>query len=552
MVDADGQGHGGGGGIDALRAVAANPGLRRAVGAYATFNFGEWATWIAILVYAFERGGATESGLVAFTMLVPAAIVAPMAAGIGDRFRRERALLGSYVVQTLIMAAAAIALLANAPSPIIYALATATSVGVTLTRPAHGAILPSLAMTPAELTAANVASSTVQNVSIMLAPAAAGLIMSGPGAGAVFLLTGLGVAVGAILVAGIRTLAVGIEADEGTADASLRDLAGGFATLFRLSESRTIVALIGAAAAIEGALDVLIIVLAIDLVGIGETGVGFLNSMAGLGGVVGAAAATVLVGRARLAGPFALGLLMWGVPIGIVGFLPGAALAFLLLGIAGAGRGLLDVAGRTLLQRATPDWALTRVFGVLEGVYMGMIAVGSISVPALIAIAGPRQALVIVGLWLPIVLFLSWRALRAVDVTAVVHVRELQLLRGISIFAPLGPPAIERLSGSLVPVAAEAGTWIIREGERGDRFYVVDEGEVEVFVGGSLVRQEGPGSSFGEIALLRDVPRTASVRAATNVALFTLDREIFLAVVAGHPQSRTAADGVVAERLAGS
>ena len=150
---------------------------------------------------------------------------------------------------------------------------------------------------------------------------------------------------------------------------------------------------------------------------------------------------------------------------------------------------------------------------------------------------------------MPVVVAVAWRTLRAVDAAAVVHVRELELLRAIPMFAPLAPPTIERLSGNLVPVTAAAGSWVIREGEIGDRFYIVDAGEIEVEIEGRTVRREGPGASFGEIALLRNVPRTASVRAATDVRLLALERDVFLAAVAGHARSRTAADAVVAERL---
>jgi hypothetical protein len=540
----------GGSARGALREVLGNAGLRRSVAAYALFNFGEWASWIAVLVYAFERGGATESGVVAFAMLVPAAIVAPLAAGLGDRVSRERALLVSYVVQAAVMTAAAIALIADAPPAIVYPLATLTSVGVTLTRPAHAAILPSLAMTPAELTAANVASGTVQNIAIMVAPAVAGLVLSASGAGAVFVVTAVGVAIGALLVAGVRTAPVELHVGDDAPEPRLRDLAGGFSTLFRLSGPRTIVALIGAAAIIEGALDVLLIVLSFELLGTGEAGVGFLNSAAGLGGVVGAALAMTLVGRIRLAVPFALGLILWGAPVGVVGALPAVVVAIVLLGVAGAGRAVLDVAGRTLLQRATPDDSLARVFGVLEGVYMGMIAVGSIAVPAIIALTGPRQALLVVGAFLPIVVLLAWRGLQRADAAAVVHVRELELLRGIPMFAQLGPPMLERIAARLVPLAVPAGTWIIRQGEVGDRYYIVDDGTIEVYIDDLLIRAEGPGDSFGEIALLRDVPRTASVRAVSDVSLFALDRDVFLAAVTGHPGSRSSADAVVAERLA--
>ena len=539
-----------------LRAALRNSSIRRVVVAFATFNFAEWATWTAVLVYAFQRGGATESGLVAFTMVAPAAVVAPIVASYGGRLRRERQLLLGYVVQAVVMTAGAIAFAAAAPPLLIYGLATLTSISVTLTRPAHGSILPSLAATTDELTAANVASGTVQNVSIAIAPFAAGLLYADSGPGTVFAVCAAGVAIGAGLVVGVRTVAdapdeapnAGAGAEPPPVEAEGNPL-DGLRYLGGARGPRLVVALIGAAALIEGALDVLMIVVAIDLIGGGPTQAGALSSAAGVGGILGAAAAVALVGRARLAGPLALGLVVWGAPVAILGVVPGFVIALAVFLVAGVGRGELDVAGRTLLQRVTPDPALPGVFGMLEGTYMGMIAIGSIAVPLIIVFLGAHAALVVVGLWLPLVVVVSWRSLRDVDAAAVVHVRELERLRAIPMFAPLAPPTIERLAANLVPVEAAAGAWLVREGERGDRFYVVDDGEVEIEIDGRTVRREGPGSSFGEIALLRDVPRTASVRAVTDVRLLALERDVFLSAVTGHVRSRSVADAVVAERM---
>jgi MFS family permease len=529
-------------------AVAANHGLRRVVAAYAGFNVGEWATWIAILVFAYERGGAGEAGLVAFVQLVPATFVGPMAAGLGDRFPRERVLLLSYVAQATAMAATAAALLVDTPAPLVYGLAAITTSTVTLTRPAHGAILPSLAMTPGELTAANAASGTVQNVSILIAPLAAGVLYEAGGAGWVFVLTATGCLASALLVAGVSTVPEDQPAD--AADSGVMSLAGGLSTLRRLPGPRTLIAMLAAASVIEGALDVLIVVLALDLLAIGESGVGLLSSAVGAGGLVGAAAGFALVGRRRLGVPFGAGLIVWGIPMAVVGLMPFFAVAVALFVVAGAGRSLADMAGRTLLQRVTPDRSLARVFGVLEGVHTGMLAIGSVSVPAFIGLTGPREVFILLGLWMPIVVLVGRRALRTADAAAVVHVRELEVLRGLPIFAPLAPPAIERLSARLVRHVAEPGDWIFQQGDAGDRYFVVDGGEVEVIIDGALVRTTGPGQGFGEIALIRDVPRTASIRARTSVALWSLERDAFLAAVGGHPQSRRTADDLVAERLA--
>ncbi len=512
--------------IATLRAAGTNRAIARAVVAFGGFNLSEWAIWIAMLVYAYERGGATAAGLVAVVQLLPSAILSPVIAGYGDRLPRERLLLASYVVQAVGMTVTAYALASEAEPIVVYLLAAATTVGIGMTRPAHFSVLPSLARTPDELTAANVASSTVQNLAILVAPAMAGLILAASGAGAVFALAAVVSTGSALLVALIRTeplaraaadqpLAVGAAVEGGGVATEIElappdvdhepviGLIDGLRILRRHVGTRTIVILIGTGSLIEGSLDVIGVVLALELLQTGESGVGILGSAVGLGGLVGAAIAATLVGRRRLAGPFAIGLILWGGPLAIVGLLPLPLLAVLLFVVAGVGRSLMDVAGRTLLQRVAPHDVLAGVLGSLEGLQDLMLAAGSIAVPILIALVGPRWAIVLAGLWLPIVVLLTWRYVVAADAHAVIHVRELDRLRALPLFAPLPPPTIEWLAAALQTIPVPAGTAVIREGQAGDRFYVIDAGSCEVTIGERVIRTLGPGDGFGEIALLR-------------------------------------------------
>jgi MFS family permease len=573
--------------LRAIGAVAANRAILRVVVAYGGFTIGEWGTWIAMLVYAFDRGGATAAGIVAIVQLIPAAILAPVAAGIGDRHPRERMLIASYVAQAATMAITAAALAVDAPIPVVYALAASSTVAVTLTRPAHGSILPSLARTPDELTSGNVASGTMQTLGILIAPALAGVLLAASGAGAVFAATAGICAVAAVVVWPVRTERptvgrapsarpasasgererdgsgpgglvqadddVQADADGGAIEVETETvgLVDGLRVLLGHRGSRTIVLLIASGSVIEGALDVIAVVLALDLLNLGEGGVGLLGSAVGAGGLIGAASAAFLVGRSRLALPFALGLLLWSVPLAIVGALPLPLVAIGLFLVAGVGRSLMDIAGRTLLQRVAPDDALSGIFGALEGLHDVMLGVGSLAVPALIAILGPRPALVVAGLWLPVVVVLAWRALRAADDRAVVHVHELRLLRALPMFAALSPPTIERLSAHLARLEVAPGGWVIREGERGDRFYLIDGGSAEVEIDGRVVRTLGPGAGFGEIALIRDVARTASVRAIEPLSLFALERSLFVEAVTGHPEAHSTTDRIVREHLEG-
>jgi hypothetical protein len=533
--------------------VFRSPVLRRAVLAFGGFNLAEYARWVAILVYAFQRGGAPEAGLVALLQLAPAALIAPIAASLGDRYRRDLVLQVSYVGQALSMALGAVVLLADGPAALVYALSTISTIAMTLTRPAHGSLLPRLAREPGELTAAYVASGTLESIGLLAGPAVGGVLLQLAGPGAVLATGAVVMGLSAVLIAGRGTADAEGDSPAVREDSAglpaVADVVGGFLALARLPGPRAVVILLGAAAALWGALDVLMVVIALDLADMGESGVGFLNSAVGLGGMAGAAVALTLVGRSRLAIPFLAALIAWGLPLVFMGVMPIPIVVLPLLVVAGAGRTLLDVTGRMLLQRSAPDEVLSRVFGVLEGMFLGSFALGSVAIPAVIGLAGSREAIVIAGLWLPLAALVGWRSVRATDRTAVLHVPELALLHALPMFGSLAPQTLERLAGLLVPVSASTGSWLIREGEAGDRFYVVAFGELDVHIGERHVRTLGRGEAFGEIALLRDVPRTASVQARTDVRLYALERDDFLAAVTGHPATHHAAQAQVDEQL---
>jgi MFS family permease len=540
--------------LAAFGAVLHNASMRRVLLAFVGFSLAEWATWIAILVHAYHRGGATETGVVALIQLAPSTVVAPLAAVLGDRYRRDRALLVAYLAQATTMGLTAAALLIDAPSPITYAAAAAAATSITLTRPIQAAILPALARTPAELTAGNVSAGAVETGSILVGPMLAGFGLAAWGAGPVFVASAFVTLAGAGLILGVRSVETHVEAGAPGRQpirAALHGVLGGFAMLAREEKPRTVVTVLGSASVLWGAIDVLLVVLALDVLALGETWVGYLNAALGAGGLVGAALAVTLIGRPRLALPLVGGILLWALPLAAIGVLPLPVVALALLAVAGLGRIVMDVAGRTLLQRVAPDAMLARMFGMLEGVHMGSLALGSIAAPALVGLVGPRGAFIVAGAALVVVTALSWRRLQETDALAGSYPRELELLRRVPFFAPLAPPAIERLAARLLPRTAGAGTVIIRQGEPGDRFYVITSGTVHVSVDGTVVRHEEAGEWFGEIALLRRVPRTATVEAVTPTELVALDRRVFLEAVTGQPLSLAAADAAIEDRMAG-
>jgi MFS family permease len=513
--------------------------------AYLLFGLAEWGTWVAILVFAYGQGGAAETGLVAVIQLVPAAIVAPLASVLGDRIRRDRALALGYAIQTVAAGGTASALLLEAPVPVVYALAAAVAASVTLTRPVQSALLPQLARLPDELTAANVAAGTIYSGVVLAGPAAAGALLGVGGAGLVFASF-----TGVLLVATLLVLRLEPRpAPEPTGEHPLRQAAAGFRTLARAPSQRLVVGLLAGQDVIGGAVDVLLVVVALGFLELPESGAGYLAATLGAGGLLGGLWAVGLVGRRHLAAALGGSLLIYGLGTAALAFsgVPLVTAAFLV--VAGSGYSRADMAGRILLQRVVPDAVLARVFGVLEGIRQAALAAGAALAPLLVATLGLRGGILATGLLLPAAIAVLWARIRAVDRAAPVPEREIALIRSLDLFAPLPPSTLEGVASRLIPVALPPGKVVIREGEVGDRFYVVADGQIEVSRKGRRMATLGPGQYFGEIALLRDVPRTATVTAMGRASLLALERVDFLEAVTGHPLSREAADATVRHRL---
>jgi MFS family permease len=524
-----------------LAGVFRNPDLRRVELAFVGFNAAEWGVWIALLVYAYERGGATTAGIVAVVQLVPAAIFAPVASSFGDRHSPTRVLVVGYLAQSVALAATAAVLLGGGPPFLAYGLAAVAATAVTVTRPTQAVLLPALARTPAELTAANVASGWIENVAILGSPAIAGLLLGVGGAGTVFAVMAVAVLVSAALVAPVPSSAA---LEEAPAAAML----DGLRVVAREPGPRSLVWLLSVEAVALGALDVLCVVLAVGVLHKSGGVAAYLNAAFGAGGVIGVGVTTALIGRRRLAPSLLFALALWSAAFALIAAVPTTAVAFGLVAVAGVARSLLDVSGRTLLQRTARPEALARVFGLLEGVTMTGYAVGSISASAFVALAGNRGAFACFAVLLPLSALIVLRGILGAD-SVTLPVVELARLRALPIFAPLDAATLEGLARCLDPLDVPAGATVVREGERGDLFYVVADGELDVTVRDQHVGSLGRGDCFGEIALLRDVPRTATVTARTPVLLDALDGTSFIAAVTGHDPSARAARELVSGRL---
>jgi MFS family permease len=527
------------------------PDLRRAELAFAGFNMAEWAVYIAVAVYAFGQGGAHAVGLVSAVQLIPAAIVAPFGALLGDRYRREAVLIAAYAVQVVTMGATAGALLLDASAAAVYALAAVTATGLTLVRPVHASLLPSLTRAPRELTAAYVTDGAIESTSVVLGPALAGGIMAISGPGTVYAVMAGFLLFSTILAGriGARTRAPD-QPPEGT---RLREEAlAGFELVRRDRRSRLLVGLLGSELFVLGILDVLIVVLAFELFDSGEAGTGFLNAAIGLGGMIGSAATLALIARRQLYGPMRNGMLLGGVPIALIAAAPVPGLAVPALAASGAGASLTDVTGRMMLQRLVPDQTLSRAFGVLEGAYMASEGVGAVVGAVLVEIVGLEATLIACGLFLPVLALVTRSRLVAADVGMHAKPEHVALLHALPLFAALGPREVELLAEHLRPIDVAAGDTVITEGDIGDSFYVIESGTAEVTQGGGHIRSLTDGDHFGEIALLRAVPRTATVTARTPMRLLALDRLTFLEAVTRYAPGVHAADELVEARLAAS
>jgi MFS family permease len=524
-----------------------NPDIRRLELGWAVSVLGHWAYGIALAVYAYDKGGAAAVGLVGLIRFLPPAVFGPFTAMLADRYRRELVIVWANLVRAVLLGAAAAVMAMDGPPALVYLLAGLVAIAFSAIRPAQAALLPGLAGTPVELTSANVATSTIEAVGVFGGPALGGILLAATSPSWVFWAAALGFLFAAIVTARITPQPAPERPGEDRH--IVREFAAGYVTLVRERGLRVLVILLIAQTLVAGALNVLIVVTALQLLDLGEGGVGYLTSALGIGGVLGAFVSVGLVGRARLTADFTAGIVLWGLPIAIIGLWPDPVPAFLLLMVVGLGNTLVDVSAFTLLQRAVPDEVLGRVFGAVQSLWVGTIGLGSILAPLAIDLFGIEGALVATGALLPVLAAICWRRLRVLDLEAEVPERELELLRGISIFKPLPQPILEGLAGAMMPLHVEAGREIVREGEAGDRFYVIESGEVEVVKDGKVINEEGPGEFFGEISLLRDVPRTATVRAKTDVELRALERDDFIAAVTGHAASAEAADSIVATRL---
>ncbi len=507
----------------------------------------DWALLVVALLVAYDAGGAVLVGLVSLTRMIPATLVNLFVDT--SRFGRpERTLVGVNLIRAAGAVVVAAASVADTTVVVFAAIAVASAAGA-LVRPTILTLLPQVATSPAELVSANTAGALGESLGTFAGPLVAGIVVAQLGAMPAAL-----VSAALCLLAGAVALAVRVpdasrpprRAQE--ARPAIPFLAGVRELAARRPAGMVMVSFVGQTV-VRGALTTFIAILAIEVLGMGDAGVGILGAAVGLGGIVGALAALGIGAERRLATVFVIALVGWGAPVAVIGFVPVTVVAIVALAVVGIANALLDVSGLTLLQRGTANDARSAVFAVLEVAASAGVSIGGVLASVMIAVLGIERSLVLVGLSLPVIAVLGWPLVRRLDTEGVVPERQSSLLRGIPLFSLLPLAALERVATGMREVRFTAGEPLMTQGDPGDTFVVIERGDVEIAMDGRPHHREGPGTGIGEIALLRSIPRTATVTALDDVDAWSIGCETFLEAVTGHEGSAAAADAVVESRL---
>ena len=528
--------------------VAQIASIRRAQLSFGAMWTSESAFVVGLAVVAFRDGGIAAVGIVTGARMAAAALLAPLLATVADRVRRERVLVCVGLVRAATVGSAAVVTAAGGPTAATYGLAVVATVAQALYRPAHSALLPVLCTSPQQLTSANAVRGMLDSFAMLGGPAAAAVLLAVSGPAAVF-----AACAAASLVGGLAVVGLSYDAPprSNAAAGGGHQMLRGFATIAANRGLALITALGVVQTFTRGCLTVFAVVVAIDLLDTGEPGVGVLTAAVGAGGILGSILAFGLVGGGRLALWFGVGIALFGAPLIVIGVVPEQATAIALLGLVGIGNALIDVGGFTLLARLADETVLARMFAGFEAILTLGVAVGGLVTPLVVELLGVRPALVAIGLLAPLAVAAAWPALRRLDAEVRVRDGDIETMRSIHMLGALPVATIEQLAGGLEHTDFEPGHTVFTQGERAEYFYIVQSGRAQVILDGRVVRTLGAGDCFGEIALLRDQARTATVCASahTHLLVSRLRRSAYLTAVTGYPAAAAAGEDLVTSRL---
>jgi len=548
--------------------VFSNKGLRRISLALIGSVVGDWAYAIAVSIWAYEHGGVTALGIFGVARYVTLALCAPIASTLADRYPKKTVMVWCDLSRAFFVVIGAVVVATEGPEFAVYGLALVASALGTAFRPAQAALIPRLANDPAELTAANVTASTIESVGFFAGPAIGGLLLAVADVPVVYLFDAATFLWSAFVLAGVPSNPGVAEAPDGdTADAAATEpgedaasdeeeeltfraeVLAGFKAIGRNQNLRLISALYAAQTVVAGASVVYDVAIVLELLERGESTVGLVNAVLGIGGIIGGFVALVLARREKLAADFGWGVMMWAAPLLLVSVWPtlaATAIAMMLIGLANS---VVDISADTIVQRVTEPAVMGRVFGALFSIQIGGMALGALLMPILIHAIGVRGGIAVIGVVISVIALTGMPALARIDKT-VLAPEGLTLFRKVPMLAVLDRPTLERLARASVTRSVAAGQVVFSEGDPGDRYWVIERGRVSVTANGRELRELGPGEGFGEIALLRDVPRTATVTALDDTDLRGLERTDFIPAVSGSGESRDMAETTVNRLLA--
>ena len=509
--------------------------------------FGDWLYILALVVLAYDlTGSATLVAALTFVRLLPYALFLPFSGVLADRGNRKALMIaadlgrGACMLGLLFVGSEEALWIAF---PLVF-LATAFS---SLFKPAMSSVLPALVGDEEDLVKANGIWSQMDALSFVLGPALGGVLILAGEPRLAFLINGL-----TFLISSATLLFVRVpprEAAEGSEEGEeswLSETLAGFRFLFRENEGvlAAFTLTITGVGLMGGAMWTLTVVLAEETFGLGGQGAGFLNAAYGAGGLLGGFVVGAVAPRLGLGSAF-----IWGTAISsavaiLFGLSPAGVLPFVLILVLGVTDVFSEVASTTVLQTGTPDALLGRVFGAFESTLVFSMLVGTAVIGPLIDLAGPRAATVILTLVSVALLIVCLPRLRRMEDVLGVRV----FFRQVPVLASLPHRVIDDFASRVRLEKVPAGTEIVRQGERGDRLYILKEGEAEVSARGRGGREVEVATLskhdyFGEIAMLRDVPRTATVRSRGPVELYSLVRSDFQELLKRSEDLRAAMSG---------
>ncbi len=537
--------------LRAYRQLLRNGPLTRLLVGEFVSSIGDWLYLVAILILVYQ---VTEDpfilGLVGAARVLPYLFLSIPAGIVADRFDRRLVLLSTDVARGLLMLVIAAVVFVGGPVWVVIALAIGGTCFATFFGPAIGAYLPNLVEDEEQLGPANSAWSTLDNLAFMVGPAVAGILIAIGGLVVAFLLNAASFAVIAVVLWGLprnRPAADGAPVDAGAAVAAAPVApALGRAVLVPII-GLSIIDVVGSVAG--GGLSVMTVVIATTDLGGGEEATGFLNAGIGLGGFIGALLAGALVLRPSLVPVLVGGSLVLAVGLAGLGYAPELGVAIVAIAVASIGGLLVEVTSTTIFQRVVPDAVRGRTLGILGTISTVAFAAGSFLLPVASGKVGTGAVLLATAIAVAVAgivgaLLAAPAARRPAGSTADVRVNRLA---DLPLFAGVPAAALEAVAVRLASVRVAAGEVVIRQGDDPDRFYLIEEGSFDVTqlaqpqaaaAAAEHLRTMGPGEVFGEIGLLRGVPRTATVTAATDASLLALDGADFLELVNAGPLVR--------------